>query len=53
MCKVEIIEEEILIVKQAISELKDRLSVDQNKIGRDDTVIIDNILKKIKIELNK
>lgn len=53
MRKVEIIEEEILIVKQALSEMKDKLSANQNRVGRDDIMIIDNILKKIKTELNK
>lgn len=53
MRKVEITEEEILVVKQALCDMKDKLSINQNKVGRDDIIIIDNILKKIKTELTK
>lgn len=52
MRKVEITDEEILIVKQALCELKDRKNDNPNKVERYDLEIIDNILKKIKNELS-
>lgn len=53
MRKIEIIEEELLIVKQALAELKEKLSSDNTKVVREDSAIIDGILRKIREELNK
>jgi hypothetical protein len=53
MRKVEIIEEEILIVKQALSLYKEKLDEENTVINRSDVQIVDIILAKIKDELKK
>jgi hypothetical protein len=53
MRKIEIVEEEILIVKQALSLYKEKLLEENTIINRSDIEIVDNVFMKIKEELKK
>jgi hypothetical protein len=53
MRKIEIVEEELLIVKQALSLYKEKLDEENTIINRADDKIVDSILTKIKDELKK
>lgn len=53
MRKVEIEEEEILIVKQALCDYRDKLVTENQRYLGSDIEIANKILKKIKDELNK
>lgn len=53
MCKVEIIEEEIIVVKQALSLYKDKLQENNRIIDRSEVETVNKILDKIKEELKK
>lgn len=53
MRKVELVEEEILIVKQALAQMRARIENAHDRVNRDDVTIIDKILKKIRAELVK
>ena len=49
----EIIEEEILIVKQALGLYKEKLQEENTIINRSEIEILDRIFEKIKYELKK
>jgi hypothetical protein len=53
MRKIEIIEEEILIVKQALGLYKEKLQEVNTLVDRSEIEIIDAIFNKIKEELKK
>lgn len=53
MRKVEIIEEEILVTKQALVQYKDSLQGESSRVNILEIEVIDKILKKIKEEFNK
>jgi hypothetical protein len=53
MRKVEIIEEEILITKQALSLYKEKLQEENTLVNRSEIEVLDRILTNIKNELKK
>jgi hypothetical protein len=53
MRKIEIVDEEILIVKQALSLYKEKLQKEKSKINIFEVEVVEKILEKIKKELNK
>jgi hypothetical protein len=53
MRRIEIIDEEVLIVKQSLSLYKEKLENLNSRMSISEIEVIDKLLKKIRIELNK